>query len=1440
MDWGFVLSVLLNLVGAAIGLAIARYAWRRRSIPGAEFFALYMVAAVIWSLSILVWYWGSAPNASAQGTKIATILAELLQNVGIMAMPAMWLAFALKYTGHSRWLNRRTVIALAVVPTIVLALWLAHLITAGEPISEGWPAQVHLWLMNLYTTILILTGGFLILQELAQAPRIYRMQYLILLVGGLTPWVLGLPEMWGLWRAWSFSEQAILIAFIAGGLVVAWGIFRYQVFDIVPIAMDTVVESIGDGVLVLDRQDRIVTLNPAARAMIGFSDERIEGQPISVVLTSPKSILDYLDRPWAHAELTLGNGEQRRTYDLRVSPLYGRWEKLAGRLLLLRDISEQIQAEQVLRKEKMLMDALLDNATDSIYFKDRECRHMRVNRVLLHNLGLDDPSQIIGKTDVEVYGPQEGRESLADDLHVIETGEPMVGRLEKKRRKDGRVNWTSTTKVPLRDPSGQAVGLAGITREVNDLMQAEQAVRDSEERLKLAIEGAALGLWDIDLASGDTLVNRFSVGPLGFQPGEQASEQELDERLGRVLHPEDKTKLLEAYRQHIAGQTDLLEVELRTLGGADCPDKLGWVLLRGKVGTRDEGGRPLRVTGITQDITERKMREAELQAMSAEHARRNRELTLLNRVIAAATSNPEPQDVLETVCRELALAFDVPRVAVALMNESPTKGAGKGAELHVVAEYLDEGCSSSRGLIIPVENNPATLAVLERKAPLAIVDAQHDPRMARVHDLMRQQGVASMLLLPLMARDKTLGTIGLDSMHPRQFTDEEIALAANVAAAASQALENARAEEALRQSEERLKVAMEAAGLALWDMNWATGDIVAAYPTEDGQGWGYDTGARMAEWQQWIHPEDWPQVQQAMHEHMTGQTSVYEVEFRTAHLYKNKGKEGSPAEPQWTWWLQRGRIVSRDAQGQPLRVTGIQEDITARKVAEEELRRAKETADQARRAAEEARAAAEAANQAKSVFLANMSHELRTPLNAILGFSQLMERDLRLAVDQRESLETIRHSGEHLLTLINDVLEVSKIEAGRTLLQEHGFDLYRLLADVESMFRLRASNKELQLLFERTPEAPQYITADEAKLRQVLINLLSNAIKFTQEGGVTVRIGCDEARGGSTRLLFEVQDTGIGIAAGDIDGLFAPFVQAAGRHTDQPQEGTGLGLTISQQFVRLMGGAISVHSELGHGSTFRFHVPVRLAEAASVEVERPRRKVVGIEPGQRAAGGGPYRLLVVEDQEATRRLMVKLLSSLGSPPDGFDIREARDGREAIRIWEQWEPHLIWMDMRMPVMDGYEATRQIKSTERGRATIVVALTASAFEEDRVEILARGCDDFVRKPFRESEIFDKLDKHLGVRFVYEDSVKQALSKDPDTQRIRTLKSLVQDAPAEWIAALHQAAAQADADLVLELVAQILPGHDLLAEGMTALVNNFRFDTIMALTKKAGERA
>jgi two-component system sensor histidine kinase/response regulator len=316
-----------------------------------------------------------------------------------------------------------------------------------------------------------------------------------------------------------------------------------------------------------------------------------------------------------------------------------------------------------------------------------------------------------------------------------------------------------------------------------------------------------------------------------------------------------------------------------------------------------------------------------------------------------------------------------------------------------------------------------------------------------------------------------------------------------------------------------------------------------------------------------------------------------------------------------------------------------------------------------------------------------MSHELRTPLNAILGFSQLMAHDPGLTTEQQEYLETIGRSGEHLLGLINDVLELSKIDAGGVTLQEESFDLHRLLDGLEEMFRLRAADKRLMLVFDRAPDVPQYVRTDQGKLRQVLMNLLGNAVKFTQEGGITLRVGKGpmgySPRAGSVLLHFEVEDTGPGIAPEELDAVFDAFAQTASGQASK--EGTGLGLPISLQFVKLMGGDLTVSSDgmPGQGSLFKFDVQIELVDAADVPTSQPARRVIGLEPDQRAADGGPYRLLIAEDREASRMLLTKLLEPLG-----FEVREAVNGQEALEIWEQWEPHLIWMDMRMPVIDGH--------------------------------------------------------------------------------------------------------------------------------------------------------
>ena len=492
-----------------------------------------------------------------------------------------------------------------------------------------------------------------------------------------------------------------------------------------------------------------------------------------------------------------------------------------------------------------------------------------------------------------------------------------------------------------------------------------------------------------------------------------------------------------------------------------------------------------------------------------------------------------------------------------------------------------------------------------------------------------------------------------------------------------------------------------------------------------------------------------------------------------------------------------------------------------------------------------AKEAADAANRAKSEFLANMSHELRTPLNAILGFTQLMNRDRKISTEQQEYLGIVMRSGEHLLALINDILEMSKIEAGRATLNETVCNLNRLLASLEDMLKIRAISKGLQLIFEKTSFLPQYVRIDEGKLRQVLINLIGNGIKFTHKGSVTLRVG---RRGVGnlaitnhqppttnhqppttnhqppTTLTFEIEDTGIGIAAEEIELIFEAFTQTA--TSQNSQQGTGLGLPISRSFVQLMGGDITVKSTLNRGSIFRFEVPIETVTEAEITTPTPMQRVVGLAPNQPEC-----RILVVEDNWENRYLLVKLLKTMG-----FQVEEAENGAEAIAIWENWEPHLIFMDMQMPVMDGYEATKRIKSHHKSQATTIIALTASAFEENRTQILAVGCDDFVRKPFPEDLLFSKIAEHLGVCYRYQKKTSPPTPPSDELPQILdtvSLEKAISVMPKDWINQLHQASAECSYDLVFGLIEQIPAEHAPLIAHLKSLADNFIFDRLMELS-------
>jgi CheY-like chemotaxis protein len=387
-----------------------------------------------------------------------------------------------------------------------------------------------------------------------------------------------------------------------------------------------------------------------------------------------------------------------------------------------------------------------------------------------------------------------------------------------------------------------------------------------------------------------------------------------------------------------------------------------------------------------------------------------------------------------------------------------------------------------------------------------------------------------------------------------------------------------------------------------------------------------------------------------------------------------------------------------------------------------------------------------------------------------------------------------------------------------------------MLDGLEEMFRIRAEQKELRLIFERTPDVPRYVVCDEGKLRQVLINLLSNAIKFTPEGGVTLAVEGRKSRTanqaespGISMLRFVVEDTGVGIAADELPAIFEEFGQTqSGR---QSNEGTGLGMSISRAFVRMLGGDIAVESAPGQGSRFSFAIPVGQGDPTRVAPQPSPRTVVALAPDQPV-----YRILVADDIEENRLVLQQLLTSVG-----FEVREASNGREVLNLWETWEPHLIWMDMRMPEMDGYEATRRIKATPRGRQTPIIALTASAFEEDRAAMREAGCNDIVAKPFEEPQIFERMAHFLGVRFVYKEEGQRDEAEDATSKLRRTVSltpATLAALPAEWRAALAQAAEQGDEEQVVILLEQIREPHPDLAAALMTLVHTMYIDQIATL--------
>ena len=921
-----------------------------------------------------------------------------------------------------------------------------------------------------------------------------------------------------------------------------------------------------------------------------------------------------------------------------------------------------------------------------------------------------------------------------------------------------------------------------LRQEIWERKQVEKALRLSENKFSKAFHSNP----------NPSIITRFSDGYIiefnesalnffGYQPAEVVDKNSLDlqiwansEERDRVFYLLDKHGIVRSCECDFRTKSGKIRIglysaELINLNGQTC------------------------VLSILHDITERKQNELALQNRS-----------LIDHSISRIFQQFVDQDV--TTAINFALA------EIGKLTNSDRCYVVQYADreqqfIKMTHEWCNENISSVMEKVREMSILPLSWSYqqLQNNNILHIPSIEDLPEEATNEKRNWQhEGTQSVLAVPMISAGEIVGSVGCSMVRDaKEWTSEEIKLIQRVGEIIPIGLERDFAEQRLKESQERLAGILDNAEDAIISVDENQRILLFNHGAE--KIFGYSPAEAIGQSLEILLPT----TAQKIHHRRVSDFSRLECQSRKMAersrevCGRRKNGEEFPAEAS----------ISKLKMREGWIFTAILKDITKRKQAELVLEQAKD--------------AAEAANRAKSEFLANMSHELRTPLNAILGFSQLMSRDPSLTSEQQNSLNIINSSGEHLLTLINSILDLSKIEAGRMVLNENSFDLHYLLDTLEKMLHLKVETKGLSLLFERDENVPQFIKTDESKLRQVLINILGNAIKYTDKGGVSLRVkqqnSSQESPSERVNLAFEITDTGTGISPEEISTVFDAFVQTTTGL--KSQQGTGLGLPISRKFVQMMGGDISVKSEVGSGTTFKFNIRAVPTDTGDVHSQKSNKTAIGLEPGQ-----PEYRILVVDDQWQNRQLLSRLLISVG-----FQVKEAENGREALDIWNSWRPDFIWMDMRMPVLDGYETTQKIRASAEGNEVIIVALTASAFEQDRGAVLEAGCNDFVGKPFREEVIFEKLADYLGVRYIYRhqtDSMNLNPPLNSEAIRDKIEPVQLQIMSPEWRSQMQQAALVGRDRQMLELIRAIPETHASVARALTQMVENFEFDRIAEL--------
>ena len=1136
--------------------------------------------------------------------------------------------------------------------------------------------------------------------------------------------------------------------------------------------------------------------------------------------------------------------------------------RLSGFLGVSRDISHRKKAEEVLRESEDRLRAIIEGTQALLVSVDADGRLTYANDATAEALGYKTAAEIIGRLYLDFVHSDDRRRVLNSMIHQAEASQPSSIQEFRVVDTECQVKWFSfVSTLIIKD--GKFVGMTGVAQNITERKQAEDARRESEARYRTLFDQAAVGVAEIEHFTGRFLTaNRRLCKLLG-----RTEEEMRDTTFQAITHPDDLHLHEDKAEQLLARTIDHYTLEKRYISKDGA---VIWVniTVSDPRETCETHGRNI---VIVEDINER-MRVEEAMRRSEEKYRllaenSNDVIWTTDKELRYTYYSPavrklrglEPEEAIAKTLAETVTPASLNALVSEYKRQLPDieKGLNPTAVIEI-EEYRKDGSTiwvevsmttmrDDRGILtgyvgVTRDISARKLAEEERQLRNILLSTQQEVSidgilvvdengtMISFNRRFVEIWAISSDVVESKSDERALQSVMGNLVDPDEFIAKVRHLYENRAENSRDEIalkdgrildrysapmlgddgkyygriwyfrditERKRTEAALQASEEKFRQIVSSIpyAVSMLDMNLrftymsAGVQRILGYAPEEAIALSLD---------QIFTPESLAIVGKSFQERLEANARGSDPNYVLILELEQYHKNGS------TVFLENTMTFLRDANGVPVGILCVSADITERKRAEAALQASKDAAD--------------AANRSKSIFLANMSHEIRTPMNAILGFAQLMQRDPKLSEQSREHLDIINRSGEHLLALINDILEMSKIEAGRATFVPSTFDLHSLLSDLEMMFRVRTDAKKLRFLSEKVGDVPRWVITDEGKLRQVLINILGNAVKFTDEGGIALRLRAETGKGDTVDLQFEVEDTGPGMAEEEIGRLFQAFEQTK---TGIKSGGTGLGLALSQGFVKIMGGSISVASTIGKGTTLRFEIPVREGKEEQAPPKEAKRHVLGLRPGQ-----SEIRVLVADDRETNRQLLSQLLVAVG-----FPIREVVNGAEAVRMVHEWKPQVVLMDMTMPVMDGYEATRTIKASPDIKNTAIIAVTASAFEEDKQRVLAAGAEGYLSKPFKEAELFETIGRLTGADYLYEETGGgEKASKAVDD--VAVMRKSVAALPSELVGQLRNAVESADLDRLNDLAAQLITDHPTLAQWMQEMAARYEYEALIEL--------